>query len=162
MARNRVIGRDGALPWHIPADLRQFKAVTMGKPIIMGRKTYESIGRPLPGRTNIVITRNTRFHAAGIITAQDIAAAKDLAENIAIQDGVAEIMVIGGGEIYAIALPLADRIYSTEVQINADGDVQFPVIEAKAWRESARIPHSPDGEMPGYDFVVLDRAGIRG
>ncbi len=157
MARNRVIGRGGEMPWHLPADLRHFKAVTMGKPLIMGRKTFQSIGRPLPGRTNIVVTRRPDFTIEGILTCTDWAATVALAGEIAQRDGVDEIMVIGGGEIYALALPRADRIYLTEVQIDAAGDTVFPEIESGAWRERSRDSHPSDADAPGYDFVLLER-----
>ncbi|NKB55612.1 MAG: dihydrofolate reductase [Alphaproteobacteria bacterium] len=162
MARNRVIGRDGGLPWHIPADLRQFKALTMGKPMIMGRKTFASIGRPLPGRTNIVVTRSTGFRADGIVVAHDLEAACRTAQEIALEDGVDEIMVIGGAEIYALALPLTDRLYLTEVQSDVVGDVRFPAFGRACWRESARQSYEPQGEAPGFDFVVFDRNGPAG
>ena len=115
MARNRVIGRDGALPWHIPADLRHFKTVTMGKPIVMGRKTFESIGRPLPGRKNIVVTRRPDFEVSGVSVVHNLEAAEALATETAQGDGQTEIMIIGGGEIYALALPRVGRIYLIEV-----------------------------------------------
>jgi dihydrofolate reductase len=157
MARNRVIGGDGAMPWHLPAELQYFKAVTMGKPLIMGRKTFESIGRPLPGRTNIVITRQTDFTAEGILISPDWETALSLAGDIAQQDGVDEIMVIGGGEIYALALPRADRIYLTEVQIDAGGDTVFPEIDSGAWLERSRDSHPSCADAPGYDFILLER-----
>jgi len=157
MARNRVIGRDGTMPWHLPADLRYFKAVTMGKPLIMGRKTFQSIGRPLPGRTNIVITRQTDFTAEGVLISPDWEAALSLAGDIAQRDGVDEIMIVGGGEIYALALPHADRIYLTEVQIDTTGDTVFPEIDRGTWRERSRASHPAVGDAPGYDFVLLER-----
>src|SRR3546814_10388241 len=116
MDRNRVIGRAGALPWRIPADLKFFKAVTMGKPVVMGRKTWQSIGRALPGRANIVVSRDPDFRSEGAAAASSLDAALDRARAIARPAGVAEVMVIGGAEIYALALPRADRLYITEVQ----------------------------------------------
>jgi len=157
MARNRVIGRAGKLPWRLPAELQYFKSVTMGKPIIMGRKTFESIGRPLPGRTNIIVTRQADFVAEGTLTASDFIAAKARGEAIARDDGVDEIMVIGGGEIYAQALPHADRIYLTEVQAEIGGDTVFPALDPAIWHEKDRVPHPSDGETPGYDFLRLER-----
>lgn len=157
MARNRIIGREGGLPWHIPADLKQFKAVTMGKPMIMGRKTFVSIGRPLPGRANIVVTRRMGFQAEGTIIAHDFDDARHRAAEVAQTDGVEEVMVIGGAEIYSIALPIADRLYLTEVELDADGDTLFPAFDPADWRESDRIDCPPEGETPGYAFVVLDR-----
>ena len=158
IAENRVIGRDNRLPWRIPADLRHFKATTMGKPVIMGRKTFQSIGRPLPGRTNIVISRDPAFAADGVAVAGDFETALECANRSAARAGVDEVMVIGGAEIYAEALARADRIYLTEVHRAVDGDVHFPEIDRDQWRESRREDHpapTPDG--PAYSFVVLDR-----
>jgi dihydrofolate reductase len=154
MAANRVIGRDGGMPWHIPADLRHFKAVTMGKPVIMGRKTFQSIGRPLPGRTNIVVTRDGSFAPPGVTVVDSVDGA------LAVADAVAsdEVMIIGGGEIYAGTLPLADRLYLTEIQMAPPGDVVFPEIDMAQWREVDRTDISVDGDMPAYSFVTLDRA----
>ncbi len=157
MASNRIIGRDGGMPWHLPADLRHFKQTTMGKPLIMGRKTFQSIGRPLPGRTNIVVTRNPGFHADGCVLATDFDDALDQASRIAEADGVDKIMVGGGGEIYARALPHATRIYLTEVDRDAAGDTAFPELDPAQWRECGREPHESQDGTPPYCFVVLDR-----
>ena len=157
MAQNRVIGKDGDLPWHISEDLKHFKRTTLGKPIIMGRKTFESIGRPLPGRTNIIVTRQADFVAEGTLTASDFIAAIARGAAIARDDGVDEIMVIGGGEIYAQALPHADRIYLTEVQAEIGGDTVFPALDPAIWHEKDRVPHPSDGDTPGYDFLRLER-----
>ena len=157
MARNRVIGRDGTMPWHLPADLRYFKAVTMGKPLIMGRKTFQSIGRPLPGRTNIVITRQADFTAEGVRISSDWDSAVKLAEEVARRDSVDEIMVIGGGEIYALALPRADRIYLTEIQTDPAGDTVFPEIDGEVWREQKRDRYPADAGASAYELVVLER-----
>lgn len=154
MAENRVIGRAGGLPWHISADLKKFKALTLGKPVIMGRKTFQSIGRPLPGRTNIVITRDASYGEVGI----SVAAGLDAALGIAAGEGAGEAMVIGGGEIYRMALPLARRVYLTEVHIEVSGDTLFPALEAGAWKEAGREDHDAEGaDVPAYSFVVLDR-----
>ena len=161
MARNRVIGRNGKLPWRLPAELQYFKAVTMGKPIIMGRKTFDSIGRPLPGRTNIVVTRRADFSVEGIVTAADLSAAIALGEAAARENDVDEIMVIGGGEIYAQSLPRADRIYLTEVQAEIDGDTVFPALDPTVWHERDRRPNPADGDIPGYDFVRLEHIRVR-
>ena len=115
IAENGVIGRNNSLPWTLPGDLIHFKEITMGKPIIMGRKTFESIGKPLPGRNNIVITRNRKFSSKGIIIAHDLAAAIERGYSVALENGVGEVMVIGGSNIYIKALPLANRLYVTEV-----------------------------------------------
>ncbi len=157
MARNGVIGRDGDLPWRIAGDLRHFKALTMGKPMIMGRKTFQSIGRPLPGRTNIVVTRDASFGADGIVVANGFDAARAAAEKIARADGEDEIMVVGGGEIYAAALPAAARIYLTDVYLDVEGDARFPAFDRAPWREDAREAHPAAGDTPAYDFVVLER-----
>lgn len=157
MARNRVIGRAGTMPWHLPADLRYFKAVTMGKPLIMGRKTFQSIGRPLPGRTNIVITRQADFTAEGVRISSDWDSAVKLAEEVARRDSVDEIMVIGGGEIYALALPRADRIYLTEIKTDPAGDTVFPEIDGEVWREQKRDRYPADAGAPAYELVVLER-----
>ena len=157
MARNRVIGRNGDLPWQLPADLRHFKSVTMGKPIIMGRKTFESIGRPLPGRKNIVVTRRAKFVADGVLISNNLTAAIALGKAIASEDNVDEIMVIGGGEIYAKALSDADRLYLTEVHADIDGDTFFPALDRGLWREKSRNSHAADGDKPGFDFILLER-----
>ena len=122
VADNGVIGRDNALPWHLPEDLRYFKRVTLGKPIVMGRRTFESIGRPLPGRTNIVISRDPGFAAVGIEVAASLDAALQLAS------GAAEVVVIGGAEIYRLAIPRADRLYVTEVHTEPAGDALLPPV----------------------------------
>jgi len=157
MASNRVIGRDGGMPWHLPADLRHFKKTTLGKPLIMGRKTFQSIGRPLPGRTNIVVTRNPGFDADGVLAFADFADALHRAREIARAGGVDEIMIGGGGEIYARALPHADRIYLTEVGRDIEGDVTFPELDPAQWRERGRAPHAGGDGAPSYSFVILER-----
>lgn len=156
VAQNGAIGRAGGLPWHISGDLKFFKAKTLGKPVIMGRKTYDSIGRPLPGRPNIVITRNPKFAAEGVEVVRDLDGATALAQRLAQDTGAEEIMVIGGAEIYAQAMPSADRLYITEVAASPEGDAFFPEIAASAWRESFREAHE-GGEGPGYCFVILER-----
>ncbi len=151
MAANNVIGVDNQLPWHLSADLKYFKTVTMGKPIIMGRKTFQSIGRALPGRRNIVITRDTAWSADGV----EVVHAPESALT-AVSD-VPEAMVIGGAEIYRALLPLVDRLYVTEVALEVAGDAFFPDIGAE-WREVSRASHAADGDQPGYAFVVYERA----
>lgn len=131
-ATNNVIGVNGKLPWHLSDDLKRFKAITMGKPIVMGRKTYESIGRPLPGRQNIVITTQADFVADGCDVVASSAAAITAAGN------AAEIMIIGGGQIYALFLPKADRIYLTRVCVEVKGDAYFPALDDSIWIETAR------------------------
>ncbi|MES3007902.1 MAG: type 3 dihydrofolate reductase [Pseudomonadota bacterium] len=160
MSRNRVIGRNNALPWHLSEDLRYFKRVTLGKPIIMGRKTWESIGRPLPGRTNIVITRDQSFQAAGVRVVHSLDAALSLAEHIGVIEGADEVVVIGGAEIYALALPKAQRLYLTEVHAEVDGDARFPEFDLSQWQELAREDFSAEGPNPyPYSFIVLERRG---
>ena len=159
-AENGVIGRNNALPWHLPEDLRYFKRITMGKPSVMGRKTWESIGRPLPGRTNIVISRNPGFLAEGARVVPTLDAALELAESIALIDGTEELMVIGGAQIYAEALPRAGRLYLTEVHAPVEGDAYLPRIDWVQWRESYRERHEATAPNPyDYSFVVYERRG---
>jgi dihydrofolate reductase len=148
LSRNRVIGRDNALPWHIGADLKRFKALTMGKPILMGRRTYESIGRALPGRENLVLTRGNGFAPAGVQVLESFEAALELSRG-------RELMVIGGGDIYRQALPLAKRMHLTLVDLYVDGDVSFPPFDARGWRVEGHEEHpaGPNGDEPGYRFV---------
>lgn len=158
MARNRVIGRNNALPWYLPEDLKYFKQVTMGKPIIMGRRTWESIGRPLPGRTNIVITRDSDFTAEGVKVVHSLEEAITLAEHVTLIDGAEEAVVMGGAQIYELALPMADRLYMTQVHADVDGDAVFPEFELAAWHELGREDFSASGANPyDYSFVVLER-----
>ena len=159
-ARNGVIGRNNALPWHLPQDLRYFKRVTMGKPIVMGRKTFDSIGRPLPGRTNIVITRNPGFSAEGVRVVASLDEALRLAADIALTDGAPELVVIGGAEIYRASIPRADRLYITEVHASIEGDAFLPRIDWTHWREVSRERHCASDANPyDYSFVVYQRAG---
>lgn len=152
MAKDRVIGKENGLPWHLPADLKYFKATTMGKPIVMGRKTFESIGRPLPGRKNIVITRNPEWQAEGITVCASLADARHQCVD------ADEVMIIGGAQIYAATLPSVDRVYLTEVDtIVEGGDAYFPAIDESEWHEVSRETHGPEGDVPGYSFIVLDR-----
>ena len=144
---NNVIGNDGELPWRLSDDLKRFKAVTMGKPIVMGRKTFESIGRPLPGRQNIVISRQGGFAADGCDVVQSIEQAVEVA------GAAEEIMVIGGSEIYAAFLPIADRVYLTRVHTEAEGDAFFPSLEEAKWRESASRNYDAD-ESNDYACTV--------
>jgi dihydrofolate reductase len=158
-AENGVIGRNNALPWYLPEDLRYFKRVTMGKPIIMGRKTFASIGKPLPGRTNIVITRNPLFLAEGVKVVSSLAAALELAQHLALVDGAEEAVVIGGAEIYQAALPVADRLYLTEVHASLEGDAELPAIDWTQWREVSRERHAAQApNQYDYSFVCYERA----
>jgi dihydrofolate reductase len=154
MDRQRVIGHEGRLPWHLPADLQRFKALTMGHHIIMGRKTWESIGRPLPGRISIVITRNADFAAPGALVATS------LDDALALAAGDAQPFVIGGAEIFRQALPLAARIYLTEVLADHAGDVWFPELPSDQWRQIHSEHHQPTAREPAWDFRVLERTSI--
>lgn len=152
MDKNRVIGIDGGLPWHLSTDLKYFRDITMGKPIIMGRKTYESIGRPLPGRRNIVVTRNDQLEAPGCDVVTSLDAALEL-----VQD-VPEVMMVGGASLYLDTLLMADHIYMTEVHAEVEGDTWFPEIDQKQWREVSRTAFSADEKNEyDYSFVVYER-----
>ena len=158
MAQNRVIGRNNSLPWYLPNDLKYFKQVTMGKPILMGRKTFESIGKPLPGRTNIVMTRNQNWSAEGVKVVSSLDAAVALAQAIAEIDGQDELMIIGGDQIYQSALSSVDRIYLTEVHAEVEGDAYFPVFDRDGWDIVVCKDSVAEGANPyDYSFVVLDR-----
>lgn len=149
LARNHTVGIDNTLPWHLPDDLKYFKATTTGKPIIMGRKTYDSIGRPLPGRHNIVVTRDTGWHAEGVTAVHSVEAA------IAAAGDASEIFLIGGATLYKEALPLADRLYLTEIDADFAGDAHFP-----DWKRSDFVEISRDhrqGADFAYSFVVYER-----
>lgn len=147
---NRVIGRDNALPWKLPGDLAHFKRTTLGSPIIMGRKTWESLGRSLPGRTNVVVSHNPQYVAPGAVVAPTLQSA------IAVCGAVAEAYVIGGAQIYEQAIPLAQRVIATEVHAHVDGDAFFPGLAAAQWREISRQPQ-PEENGYAYDFVVYER-----
>ncbi|WP_263080754.1 dihydrofolate reductase [Endozoicomonas sp. Mp262] len=161
VAENNAIGINNKMPWYLPGDLRYFKAVTMGKPIIMGRKTFESLRKPLPGRTNIVITRDKSYSIEGARVVHSLEDALSLAEDIAMIDGVQELMVIGGGEIYRQALPKAGRLYLTKVYQSFEGDAFFPEIDQGQWQEVAREDHQTDDEQHlTYSYLVLDRKTV--
>ncbi|MEJ2382094.1 MAG: type 3 dihydrofolate reductase [Gammaproteobacteria bacterium] len=152
MDENRVIGIDNRLPWKLPADLQYFRQVTMGKPILMGRKTYESIGRPLPGRVNIVLTSDPAFTADGCTVVHSVE------EALGAAGGSEEVMVIGGASLYRHMLPIAHRIYMTLVHARFEGDTQFPVIEPDEWREAEREDHAADERnVYRYSFVRYER-----
>lgn len=157
-AENGIIGRDGRLPWHIPADLQHFKRLTVGKPIVMGRKTYDSIGKPLPRRTNIVVTRDATWQQPGVVVAHDIPSAMALAYEDAHRTGADEVAIIGGGELFRALMPEAHRIHLTEVHGDFQGDAVFDLDFALGWRETSRERHAtetPGG--PDYSFVTLER-----
>ncbi|MFO7541656.1 MAG: dihydrofolate reductase [Thiobacillus sp.] len=151
LAKNRVIGIENRLPWRLPEDLAHFKALTLGHPILMGRKTFESLGRPLPGRTNIVITRNADYRPDGCQVAASIPAA------LALCGEADEVFFIGGAELYAQVIPLADRLYLTEVEIEVQGDAWFPDYDRSAFREISRESHLGEkGDALVFDFVVYE------
>lgn len=154
VAANGVIGRDNQLPWKLPDDMAYFKKVTMGHPVVMGRRTWESIGKPLPGRENIVVTRNPAFQAPGCRVVHTLAEAWEAAA------GAEEVSVIGGTTLFEETLPIADRIHLTEVQADVPGDTYFPVFDRRRWRETeiARHPADARHEYP-FRIVVLDRIG---
>ncbi|MCP8688930.1 dihydrofolate reductase [Marinobacterium sedimentorum] len=158
-ARNGVIGVENKLPWYLPADLKYFKQVTFGKPVIMGRLTFESIGRPLPGRANIVVTRNGEWRHPGVQVARSLEQAIELAQAHCEIGGLDEAMVIGGAQIYAQALPRTQRIYLTEVQADIEGDARFPALEAADWAQIERAEFKAEGPNPyDYSISVLERA----
>jgi dihydrofolate reductase len=162
MANNNAIGKDNQLLWHLPEDLQYFKRTTMGKPIVMGRKTFESIGRPLPGRLNIVITRQQDWQHDGVKIVHTIDDALRLAEAQSMIDGIDEMMVIGGAEIYKTALPQADKLYVTRVDAEIDGDAFFPEIDSSVWQETNRESFfASDSALKtntyDYAFCVLKR-----
>lgn len=159
MANNRAIGKDNQLLWHLPEDLQYFKRITMGKPMIMGRKTFESIGRPLPGRLNIVVTRQTDWQHAGTVVAHSIEEAQRIAQGQAEIDQANEIMLIGGAELYASAIKFSDRIYLTRVDTEIQGDAFFPEIDEKVWKETHREEHKASEKNPyNYAFCVLEKS----
>lgn len=152
MDRNGLIGQNNQLPWHLPADLKFFKSITMGKPIIMGRKTFESIGKPLPGRVNIVVTRNAEYRASGCMVALS------LDEAIEKAGSVAEVMIIGGATLYQHALARTDRIYLTLIEAEMGGDTWFPSLQKPQWSQTQCATHDADEKSPfAYTFKILDR-----
>jgi dihydrofolate reductase len=158
VAENGVIGRNNAMPWRLSSDLKRFKALTLGKPVVMGRKTYLSIGRPLPGRTNIVVSRNPAFGAADVVAAANLEAALAVARADALRRNTDEIVIIGGTEIFSQAMPLADRLELTHVHASPEGDTLFPTIDRTLWREIARSEH-PAG--PRDDAAVAYATYVR-
>jgi dihydrofolate reductase len=157
VAANGVIGANGAMPWHLPADLRHFKRLTTGKPVIMGRKTFESIGKPLPGRHNIVLTRDSSWSADGVTVARNLAEAI-AAAGLDPRARAEAVMVIGGAEIYAQAIPIATRIELTRIHLAPEGDTRFPDLDPAQWQETAREGHPAEEGVPAYDFLTYVRA----
>jgi dihydrofolate reductase len=162
VAENGVIGRDNAMPWRLKSDLRRFRALTWGKPVVMGRKTFQSIGRALPGRTNIVVSRDRGFGAPGVVVAPSLDAAREAAHGDALRRGADAIAVIGGAEIYAQTLPIADRLDITLVKASPDGSARFPPIDPQAWREIDRIDHAagPD-DSASFAFITYARTASK-
>lgn len=157
-AENNVIGRDGGLPWHVSSDLKFFRKTTLGKPIVMGRKTYESIGKPLDGRPNIVISRDPTFAPEGVYVFSTIEDGLDIARTLAADLGQDEIAVIGGAQIYAATLPDADRVYLTRIHAEPDGDAHLPALDPEIWKEVSRGRHEPGprDDHP-YSIMVYER-----
>ena len=158
VSRNGIIGRDGDMPWLLSSDLKRFKALTLGKPVVMGRKTYESIGKPLPGRPNVVISRQTTIDHADVDMAHSLPEALTLAERLAGETGAGEICIIGGGQVYAQAIGLADRMCITHVEVDLEGDAAFPAIDPAIWQAGETLA-VPAGEKDSYPtrFVVYKR-----
>jgi dihydrofolate reductase len=159
-AANNVIGCENRLPWHLPEDLKYFKATTMGKPIIMGRKTYDSIGKALPGRTNIVITRQQDWQAEGVLVAHDLDQAIGLAEGVVGSAGeeIGEAVVIGGAEIYRASIKRAQKVYLTRIEKNFSGDAYFPELSPQEWLKVSAIAGDAQSTEP-HSFLVLERIG---
>ncbi|EKP0315882.1 type 3 dihydrofolate reductase [Aeromonas veronii] len=154
MAHDRVIGKDNQMPWHLPADLAHFKRVTLGKPVLMGRKTFESIGRPLPGRRNLVISRNLGYQAEGIEVVGSVEAALALLAGSSVE----ELMVIGGGHLYAEMLPSADCLYLTRIDLAVEGDTRFPAFDDGQWQRIECESHPADEKNPHpYSFETWQR-----
>lgn len=157
-AENGVIGRGNGLPWRLRSDLQHFRALTMGKPVIMGRKTFLSIGKPLPGRTTIVVSRDQGFAAPGIVVAPSLAAALAAARGDALRRGTDTIVVAGGADVYAQTMPLASRLAVTLIHRRVDGDVTFPSIDATIWRETAHEEQpAADGDDAAFAFLTYER-----
>ncbi len=158
VAENGVIGHEGALPWHLSTDLQRFKILTFGKPIIMGRKTWDSLGHPLPGRTNIVISRNHAFTAEGTVIVHSLSQACSVAKRVASQNSTDAVFIIGGGEIFQQGLPIADKIFLTEVLASIKGDSFFPVFDKEKWT-IVQTQYIPEGDKDSHPsrFVVYER-----
>ncbi len=158
VAENGVIGRDNGLPWHLPDDLQHFRRVTLGKPVLMGRKTYESIGRPLPKRHNIVVTRDAAFCAEGVCAVRSVADGLQQAVALAARDGVDEVVIIGGAAIYAAALPFVSRLHITQVHATIEGDTLLPTIDWAQWREISReYVAAATADGLAFSFVRYER-----
>lgn len=157
VAENGVIGRDNAMPWRLKADMQHFRALTMGKPVIMGRKTYQSIGKPLGGRTTIVVSRDAALAIDGAVVAASLAQALEAARGDALRRGVSDIIVAGGADIYAQAMPLADRLEITHVHAKPSGDTVFPAIDPTLWRLTGRSEPVTQGAEVSFTFATYER-----
>ena len=158
LGENRVIGVDNSMPWHLPGDFKYFKATTLGKPIIMGRKTWDSLGRPLPGRLNLVVSRQTDLVLEGAEVFPSLGAAVERAEEWAREQGVDELMLIGGAQLYAQGLEQADRLYLTRVALSPEGDAWFPEFDLGQWKLVSNLENPAEGDKPAYNFEVWEKA----
>ncbi|WP_438868677.1 dihydrofolate reductase [Pseudomonas sp. L1(2025)] len=158
LGENRVIGVDNSMPWHLPGDFKYFKATTLGKPIIMGRKTWDSLGRPLPGRLNIVVSRQTGLALEGAEVFPSLDAAVERAEAWALEQGVDELMLIGGAQLYAQGLEQAERLYLTRVALSPEGDAWFPKFDLNQWKLVSNVENLAEGDKPAYNFEVWEKA----
>ena len=157
LGENRVIGTDNSMPWHLPADFKYFKATTLGKPIIMGRKTWDSLGRPLPGRLNLVVSRQQGLTLEGAEVFTSLDAAIERAQAWGREQGVDEVMLIGGAQLYTLGLPQADRLYLTRVGLSPDGDAWFPEFDKAEWKLVSNEEHPALDDKPAYSFEVWER-----
>jgi len=157
LGENRVIGVDNSMPWHLPADFKYFKATTLGKPIIMGRKTWDSLGRPLPGRLNLVVSRQAGLQLEGAEVFPSLAAALVRAEAWALEQGASELMLIGGAQLYTQGLEQADRLYLTRVALSPEGDAWFPQIDESQWQLVSDEPHPAAEGKPAFSFEVWEK-----
>lgn len=158
VAENGVIGKNNQLPWHIKSEFQYFKNTTVGHPIVMGRKSFESLGKPLPKRANIVVTRDKTFTAQGVIVAHSLDEGIQIAKDIAAKENVGEVFIGGGADIYRMSLPGADRLYLTEVHLKPEGDTLFPAFDREGWTETKREFHPAlEGETADYTITVLER-----
>jgi dihydrofolate reductase len=157
LAQNRVIGIDNRMPWHLPGDFKYFKATTLGKPIIMGRKTWDSLGRPLPGRLNLVVSRQTDLQLEGAEVYPTLDAAIVRAEAWALEQGSDEVMLIGGAQLYELGMARADRLYLTRVALTPEGDAWFPAFDEAQWKRVSTVENPAVDDKPTYDFEVWER-----
>jgi dihydrofolate reductase len=157
LGENRVIGVDNSMPWHLPGDFKYFKATTLGKPIIMGRKTWDSLGRPLPGRLNLVVSRQNGLQLEGAEVFSSLETARERAEQWAREQSVDEVMLIGGAQLYTQALPQADRLYLTRVALSPEGDAWFPEFDTAQWVKVSDAENAAVDGKPAYSFEIWER-----